>query len=361
MSDSEATRREVMAGLGAAGGALAAGVAPAQARQANLAELHGRDWAWLAGDWDVRHRRLRGRLRNSTTWEEFGGRSVVWLTMNGLGTIDDNILDLPDGVYRATGIRALDPRTREWLIWWLDGRNPTRIDPPVRGRFAGDEGVFLGDDTLEGRPIRVRFHWDAIHGPLPHWRQSFSPDGGATWEMNWENWFTRRTAAPAPLPVAHPHPGRGDFDFLAGRWDVRHRRLKRRLAGETEWETFGGTFVNWPVLGGQGNVGDNVFDFPDGVRRGMGVRAFDPASGQWSSWWFDGRDPTRLDPPVRGGFADGVGTFVSDDVYEGRPIKVRVLWSRTANTPRWEQAFSADGGATWETNWISDFTRTANT
>jgi hypothetical protein len=118
--------------------------------------------------------------------------------------------------------------------------------------------------------------------------------------------------------------------------------------------------VNWPVLGGHGNVGDNVMNAPSGTIRGIGLRTFDPKSKQWSSWWLDGRSPTEFTTPQRGGFKDGVGTLLADDDLDGRPIKTRVLWSRiSANSARWEQACSADGGKTWETNWISDFTRTA--
>jgi hypothetical protein len=149
-----------------------------------------------------------------------------------------------------------------------------------------------------------------------------------------------------------------DWDFLVGRWTVKHRRLKARLAGSTEWEEFNGTSVLSTTLGGAGNVDDNVIELPSGTYRAMGFRAFDPKTSQWSIWWLDARHPTTIDPPVRGGFRDGVGTFVGDDTLNGRPIKVRFLWSRmTANSAHWEQAFSADGGATWETNWVMDFTR----
>jgi hypothetical protein len=89
------------------------------------------------------------------------------------------------------------------------------------------------------------------------------------------------------------------------------------------------------------------------------LRAFDAATGLWSIWWLDGRDPHRLDPPMVGGFDDGLGTFFADDLFEGRPIRVRFLW-RVADpqSPRWEQAFSIDGGEKWETNWTMDFART---
>jgi hypothetical protein len=348
-------RRRLIETMILAGGAAAFGL-PAWGHDA-----HRTDWQWLAGNWDVWHRRLKERLAGSDDWAEFGGRSACWLTLGGLGTIDDNILDLPGGEYRGFGIRAFDPTTQRWAIWWVDGRNPAHIEPPVIGRFDGDEGVFTGRDTFKGQDIAVRFRWHEIHGPRPHWDQGFSTDGGATWEINWRNYFTRTAGTPTPLPLlAEEAPNAGDFAFLVGSWKVRHLRLSKRLAGSRDWVDFDGTLVNWPVLGGRGNVGDNVMNFPEAPFRGVGIRALDPATGEWLSWWLDGRSPTSIAPPVRGGFAGGVGTFIGDDSFEGRPIQTRVLWSRiTATSARWEQASSADGGQSWETNWISDFERTA--
>jgi len=348
-------RRAVLAGLGGSGLMLAAG--PAIARAADRRQ----DWAWLEGNWRVDHRRLRRRLVQDTHWERFAGDSAVWMTLGGLGTIDDNLLHLPGGDYRAMGIRAYDSATGRWSIWWLDGRNPARIDPPVTGRFDGDTGLFTGADTFEGRPIDVRFHWRGIRGPRPHWQQSFSPDRGATWEMNWENFFTRTAAMPTPLPLrSDAERAPDDWAFLAGSWTVRHRKLRKRLAGSHDWDLFGGTFVNWPTLGGNGNAGDNLMEAPGGTFRGIGFRAWDPATREWLSWWLDGRDPSRIGAPLRGRFAGGTGTYLSDDMHEGRPVKARVTWSRiTGKTARWEQAFSADGGATWEVNWTSDFARVA--
>jgi hypothetical protein len=352
-------RRDVVAALGAMGAAMGGaaafglpGLALAQDDQSGRAH----DWDWLVGSWDVWHRRLRDRLVGSTEWDEFNGKSALWLTLAGLGTIDDNSLDLPGGTYRGLSIRAFDPAAGKWSIWWLDSRYPTAIDAPVRGGFSGDSGTFIGEDMFKGRPVTARFRWFETRSRRPHWEQALSTDGGKSWEVNWVNYFTRTATTPTPLPPSGVAPH--DWDFLVGRWDVRHRKLKRRLAGSNDWDAFGGTLVNWPVLGGQGNVGDNMMDFPAGRYRGVGIRAFDPATRLWSSWWLDGRNPGAIAPPVRGSFADGIGTFIGDDVQDGRPVKARVLWSRiTPQSARWEQALSADDGKTWETNWVSDFTR----
>jgi hypothetical protein len=91
---------------------------------------------------------------------------------------------------------------------------------------------------------------------------------------------------------------------------------------------------------------------------GMSFRFFDPEKKLWSIYWADSRSPGPLDPPVVGSFDGDVGIFEGPDTFEGRPILVRYTWSRvTTPAPRWEQAFSEDGGETWETNWIMDFTR----
>lgn len=149
-----------------------------------------------------------------------------------------------------------------------------------------------------------------------------------------------------------------DFDFLFGRWRVFHRRLAVRLANSTDWREFEGTSATRPVLGGAGNVEDNVINAPTGVYRAAAIRSFDASTGRWAIWWLDGRYPSTLGTPVIGAFEDGVGSFFSDDEVDGRRMRTRFLWTRTrSSSPRWEQALSLDAGETWETNWTMDFTR----
>ena len=146
-----------------------------------------------------------------------------------------------------------------------------------------------------------------------------------------------------------------DFDFLMGSWNVRNRRLRAGLAGSDEWEEFDATSVVRPILGGLGNEDEFRTDHGGGFI-GMSFRFFDPVKGRWSIYWADSRRAGELDPPVFGTFSGDRGVFVGRDVLDGRPVRVRFIWSgiRT-RTPRWEQAFSADDGATWETNWVMDF------
>jgi hypothetical protein len=166
-------------------------------------------------------------------------------------------------------------------------------------------------------------------------------------------------AAPKVSQVESVVPGLHDFDFLAGRWQVHHRKLKKRLVNNHEWVEFEGTLFSQPLMGGYANVDDDVFDVPGGAYRGVAPRSFDAKSRQWSIWWMDSRTPTApMDPPVKGGFHNGVGTFYADDTENGKPIRIRFIWSKiTPTSCHWEQAYSPDGGKTWETNWVQDLKR----
>ncbi len=147
-----------------------------------------------------------------------------------------------------------------------------------------------------------------------------------------------------------------DFDFEIGKWTVKHRRLRQRLKNCQEWDEFEGLSSTQKILGGFGNLEDNQLFFPEGTFRAVALRSYDRESRQWSIWWLDGRFPGAIDTPVVGRFENGVGLFYADDQLGDLPIRIRFTWSPSQfGHPRWEQAFSADGGQTWETNWTMDF------
>ena len=152
------------------------------------------DFDFWMGEWKVQNRRLRRRLAGSDDWDEFEADARAWPILGGLGNADEYRTDR-DGGFLGMSFRFFDPRTRQWSIYWADSRRPGLLDPPVIGSFAGDEGVFEGDDTFEERPIRVRFTWSGVTTGSPSWEQSFSEDGGETWEPNWRMDFTRVGAA----------------------------------------------------------------------------------------------------------------------------------------------------------------------
>jgi hypothetical protein len=149
--------------------------------------------------------------------------------------------------------------------------------------------------------------------------------------------------------------GPDDFDFLAGSWYIRNRRLKQPLTASNDWDEFGSSSVCHRAFDGAANFEE--ISIPERGFSGLTLRVFDPELKEWSLHWASSRDG-RLQPAVVGRFADGVGTFYSHEAYNGTDITVRFIWSQiTPQSARWEQAFSADDGKTWETNWIMEFTR----
>ena len=153
-----------------------------------------------------------------------------------------------------------------------------------------------------------------------------------------------------------PHDGCHDFDFIHGRWQVQNERLRERLVGSDDWEIFTALDECRPLLDGVGNLEE--FHTPwNGGYEGLALRLYDSAAHEWRIHWASNRSGV-LDPPVSGRFEQGIGTFYGDDLHAGRAVKVRFRWSHSsANSAHWQQAFSLDDGATWETNWHMWFRR----
>ena len=150
-----------------------------------------------------------------------------------------------------------------------------------------------------------------------------------------------------------------DWDFLFGTWKVRHRYLQGRLRGSNEWTEFDSECEAMPILLGLGNLDRNTFVRDGQTIEGMTLRLYDPSTGEWSIHWADSAHPGSLIPPMSGRFTGDTGEFFGDEFVDGRRVLCRFVWTREpADSPRWEQAFSDDGGKTWETNWIMQFSRT---
>ncbi len=146
-----------------------------------------------------------------------------------------------------------------------------------------------------------------------------------------------------------------DFAFNHGDWEVTNRRLKVRGAGSDDWDVFPSFQKSQLLMGGTVSIDES--DFPTKGFKGMTLRLYDPAKDQWSIYWINSSDGL-LQPPVHGRFEGGKGVFSGDDMDGDRPVKVLFDWSVSdPATPRWSQAFSYDGGQTWETNWIMEFRR----
>jgi hypothetical protein len=320
----------------------------------SLTGSHGFDF--LFGEWHVHHRRVQA---NTNQWVEFDGTCRVRPLMEGSANLEEQVLNAPSGTYQAVALRAYDAKTGQWSIRWLDGRYPAYpLDPPVKGSFENGVGTFYSDYEVNGKPMRVRFLWSHITPTSARWEQASSADAGKTWDTNWIMEFKRASArssqdvAKLTQVVANQSPPH-DFDFLVGDWRVDHRYIR---AATREWADIDGTCDNRQLMNGWANVEEHLMNAPGGANRAVGLRAYDPKTEQWSVWWLDGRDPGNMGPPVKGRFENGVGTFFGDVTLNGKPMRVRFIWSQiTRTSARWEQAYSADEGKTWETNWTMNF------
>jgi hypothetical protein len=149
-----------------------------------------------------------------------------------------------------------------------------------------------------------------------------------------------------------------DFDFEHGRWHTSLRKLLRPLSGHGQWAEYGGTSTVHALLGGRANLVELEVAGPQGRIEGVSLRLFDTARQRWTLNYSNVASGT-LELPMSGGFAGGThGVFYSPDTFQGRPILVRfVIDVVDPDHCRFEQAFSADGGSTWEVNWIASDTR----
>ena len=158
-----------------------------------------------------------------------------------------------------------------------------------------------------------------------------------------------------PGPVKHN--GQHDFDFEFGAWKAHIRRLQHPLTGSNDWVEYDGTSIVRKVWGGRANLGELDVSGSAGRIEGLSLRLYNPQTDQWAVSWANSRDG-NLTVPLVGGFEAGRGEFYSADTLDGRAIFARFIFSDIkATTFQIEQAFSGDGGKTWETNWIATFNR----
>ena len=151
--------------------------------------------------------------------------------------------------------------------------------------------------------------------------------------------------------------GQHDFDFAIGKWRTHLSRLRHPLTGSNEWVEYDGSSVVRKVWNGRANLEEFAAHGASGQIEGLTLRLYNPESHQWNQSWSTSNDGT-LSQPMVGRFNNGRGEFFDQESFQGRMIYVRWVWSEiTNNSCRFEQSFSADGGKSWEVNWINLYTQ----
>jgi hypothetical protein len=317
------------------------------------------DFDFEYGTWRTHYRLLKYRLVGDHEWYDCYGTSVIRPFWGGSGNLEDGDLKCPTRYVGGMTLRLYDARTHQWTLWW--GTRKLGIAPPPQlGHFNADGvGEFYAYDSWQGKPEITRFQWTRVNGN-PHFEQAFSTDRGKTWETNWTTDYER--VSPSTKGVWNASDSADGeahgFDFLLGTWKTHYLRRSRPLSGSSQWYACDGTSVVRPFWGGNANIEDGDLRCPAQYIRGVTVRLYDAGTQRWMLYWGTQRNGLAPGLPQVGRFnANGIGDFLAPDTFDGKSIVVRYRWLRRNGNPRFEEAFSADGGKTWETEWTTDYVR----
>jgi hypothetical protein len=320
------------------------------------------DFDFNIGTWKTHIRRMLRPLTGSNEWMEMNGTVYVRKVWNGKAQLEEIEADGSTGHFEGLTLFLYHPEAHQWTQYFADGEVGT-VNPPQSGEFKNGRGEFFDQELFNGRMVFVRFVWSDITPDSHNVEQSFSADGGKTWEPNFVATLTRDkdTSIGADSAIRHAPgatDGSHDFDFHFGVWKTHIHRLLKPLTNSRAWTDYDGTSVVSKVWGGRASLLELEVDGPSGHIQGLGIRLFNPQSHQWSLNWVNGGSDPYMTTPMVGKFADGQAQFYDQEEFGGKIIMSRNgFFAITLNSSRFEQAFSDDAGKTWETNWIMIFTR----
>ena len=333
------------------------------------------DFDFEIGAWHSQLKRLLHPLTGSTQWVDCDGTSVVRKVWNGRANLAE--LEIHNGSTNIEGLslRLYNTDTHLWNLYYATS-DDGRIGVPMTGKFTNGRGEFYDQEDFHGRAVYVRFIFHDITADALHFEQSFSDDGGKTWEPNWISTYTRvsddedaqssRATTPPVAPTTGPNDHQHDFDFEFGEWQAHIRRLLHPLSGSNEWVDLYGPSIVRKVWNGRANLGEIDLTSTDKKThiQGISLRLYNPQARQWNIYWASASDGTLTTPLIgafqnsSGDLKNARGEFYDREDFRGQPIFVRFIFSElTATTFRLEQSFSPDAAKTWEPNWVSTFTR----
>jgi hypothetical protein len=349
---------------------LATADSPPAGRPGVTATAHDaqHDFDFIFGRWKIHLKRRAAAANGADTWTEFDGYGRYRKIWDGRANLNEFEADSPSGHIEGLTLRTYNPQTHQWSLYWASSRDGILAEPQV-GQFHDGVGEFYAQDKIDGKSIFVRYVWSKITARSVHFEQAFSADGGKTWDVNWISDMAREpetsTDAPAATqarPAGTPsvgQDGQHDFDPLLGSWKYHLKRRTNPLTGSTTWVDLTGTGVCYKLWDGRAQLDTVLVNGESGRIEGLTLRLYNPKSHQWRLYWANSKDGVVVVPQI-GQFKNGHGEFFAQDTLDDRSIFVKFDWTGLSTvSPHFEQSFSADGGKTWEVNWITNQTRQA--
>jgi hypothetical protein len=317
------------------------------------------DFDFVFGTWKVHLSRRQHPLTGSNVWVDSDGTSAVRKVWDGRANLEELEVDGSTGPIEGLTVRLYNPVSHQWNLYWVSSKDGV-VGQAMIGEFKNGRGEFFGQDTVNGRTIMVRQVWSNITPTSRHFEQSFSDDGGQTWESNWLATFTRQDQAASKThsrPVSN-EPEQHDFDYNLGKWKEHTTRLVHPLTGSTTWIEMDGVSVFSKLWNGRAQMAELESDGPKGHLELLTLRFYNPAAHQWSLSFATSNVGILGTPATIGEFKNGRGVFYDQELFNDKAIWVRfTIYSITPDSALSEQAFSNDGGKTWETNWINKYKR----
>lgn len=160
-------------------------VAKASSQSTSVERDGQHDFDPLIGKWKFHLKRRLNPLTGSNTWVDLEGTGECFKIWDGRAQLDTVELDGPSGHIEGLTVRTYNPQSHQWRLYWANSRTGVMDATPQVGEFRNGRGEFFAQDTINGKVILVRYAWTNLNTSSPHFEQSFSDDGGKTWEVNW--------------------------------------------------------------------------------------------------------------------------------------------------------------------------------
>lgn len=314
------------------------------------------DFDFGAGLWKTHLKRRVHALSGSNEFIELNGTVNTRAVWGGRAHLEQIEADGPNGHWEGLSLFLYDPASKRWSQTFVNSKSGT-VDAGLVGSFKNGRGELFESDSLDGRPILVRGVWSDITPTSHRYEESYSSDGGNTWEV--ELTADKTKAAPTDAPVVKNTDGSHDFDFAFGTWQTHTSRMAHPLSGSQEWIDSDGITVVTPIWGGRANLAEHTATGSGGAQQSLALYTFNPKTQEWNVNFATPNSGKLSSTPGLGRFKDGRVDFYDQESINGKTLLVRFsMWGITPGTAQSEQAFSIDGGKTWEINWINKYTHT---